>query len=80
MRHCVAGSVLPCTLLGWGREEVKVPLTKAVGLKACARARWLVSQPTSGLVTCPAHWKQVTLQPWGCAGVPLSPWALESAK
>lgn len=59
---------------------MKVPLTKVVGLKACPRALWLASQPTSGPVTCPADWKRVTLQPWGCAGVPLSPWALESAE
>ena len=56
----------------------------------------MVSQPTSSPVTwcsvgChasvtqPAHWKRgdcafSALPPWGCAGVPVSPWALGSAE
>lgn len=82
--------VLLSTLLGWlvCREGVKVPLTNTAGVQ---RARLLVSQPRDPVLhglsgscglSCPLEaggWAVPAL-PWACAGVPVSPRALESAE
>lgn len=70
-------------MYGEGRAEGTTKNTESV--KACPTDRWFVSQPTSSPVTwrsCdPSYPLEAGAQwPWGCAGVPVSPWALGSAE
>lgn len=80
----------------WGREEVKVPPANTAGVKACPPGTlvgvtahlWpcvVVLRGLSGScdLSClleAGDCALSALQPWGCAGVPASPCALESAE